>query len=444
MEAEVQIELVWPEDRVVPVPLKEDHHIHTHLFGFLVMRYYYPRDIRPNMTPVTGGSLRQIAYDLKAFLEALAHNKIEYTEADFSDHIEKIVEAQLGEATPTTYNTRMTRIRDFYDYLQKQGVRVKARFPARTVQRRTLYQDDNFLSHTAYGHSTTHEKDDSHKRLTEKTDYKDLVISIERYGKLYRALKEIDPVYAVIAQVMMQTFLRVADVCEMPLHSNRYNPYLPLWPEFDRQGKDSLKYKLLTKRSKLIVVDIYSETLQAIYDDYIESHYQDRKKLFDSSYMKRINATLEFGSIRDKSRRTCPEDILWMTESGTPVKPYMIEDAFRKVGLDVNPHMLRHTGATHMLWNYCQLHKIEPDVRLAVMFQEILQEQLGHADLETTRKYIRTIIKLKGRKTMPFVIPGNKKEIDEHLAKTIRADITEHMARFFEYRAETVEAEKSE
>ena len=45
---------------------------------------------------------------------------------------------------------------------------------------------------------------------------------------------------------------------------------------------------------------------------------------------------------------------------------------------------------------------------------------------------------------MPFVIPGNKKEIDEHLAKTIRADITEHMARFFEYRAETVEAEKSE
>lgn len=62
MEVAMEIELVWPEGRVVPVPLKEDYHLHTHLFGFLVTRYYYPRDIRPNMTPVTGGSLRQIAY----------------------------------------------------------------------------------------------------------------------------------------------------------------------------------------------------------------------------------------------------------------------------------------------------------------------------------------------------------------------------------------------
>jgi len=432
----MQLELVWPEGRVVPVPLKEDYHLHTHLFGFLVMRYYYPRDIRPNMTPVTGGSLRQIAYDLKAFLEALAHNGVEYTEADFSDHIEKIVEAQLGTANPTTYNARVTRIRDFYDYLQKQGVRVKARFPARTVQRRSRNEDDNFLSHTVHGHSTTYEKDDSHKRTTEKVDYKDQVISINHYGELYRALKKIDPVYAVIAQVMMQTFLRVADVCEMPLHSNRYNRYLPLWPEFERQSRDSLRYKLLTKRSKMIEIDIYGETLQAIYEDYIEPYYQDRRELFNSRYMKRANATIEFGNIRNKSRRTCPEDILWLTQTGAPVKPYMIEGAFRESGLNIHPHMLRHSGATHMLWNYCQIHKIEPDVRLATMFQEILKDQLGHADLETTRIYIRTIMKLKGRKTMPFIIPGNKKDIDDRLAETIRTDIKEKMARFFEYRAE--------
>ena len=437
----MQLELVWPEGRVVPVPLN-DYHLHTHLFGFLVMRYYYPRDIRPNMTPVTGGSLRQIAYDLKAFLEALAHNGIEYTEADFSDHIEKIVEAQLATANPTTYNARITRIRDFYDYLQKQGIRVKARFPARTVQRRSRNEDDNFLSHTAHGHSTTYEKDDSHKRTTEKIDYKDQVISIDHYGKLYRALKKIDPVYAVLAQVMMQTFLRVADVCEMPLHTNRYNAYLPLWPEFERQERTSLRYKLLTKRSKLIEIDIYGETLHAIYEDYIEPHYQDRKELFDSKYMKRANATLEFGNIRDKAKRSCPEDILWLTQTGAPVKPYMIEEAFRETGLYVHPHMLRHTGATHMLWNYCQLHKIEPDARLATMFQEILQEQLGHADLETTRMYIRTITKLKGRKTMPFVIPKDKEAIDKELAKTIRTEIKDQMDRFFEYRAEVVELEQ--
>lgn len=433
---------MWPEGRVVPLPLRGDYHMHSHLYGFLVTRYYYPRTIRPNMTPVSGGSLRQIAYDLKAFLEALEHNGVEYTEADFTDHIEKIVEAQLGTATPRTYNSRVSRIRDFYDYLQTQGVRVKARFPARTVLRRTRNEDDNFLSHAAHGHSTTYEKDDGHKRLTEKTDYKDQVISIDHYGKLYRALKKIDPVYAVLAQVMMQTFLRVADVCEMPLHSNRYNSYLPLWPEFERQGRPSLRYELLTKRSKRITIDIYGVTLKAIYEEYVEPHYRDRKELFDSSYMKRANATLEFGNIRDKARRTCPEDILWLTQTGAPVKPYMIEDAFRETGMNVHPHMLRHTGATHMLWNYCLLHNIEPDVRLATMFQEILQEQLGHADLETTRMYIRSIMKLKGRKTMPFVIPGNKEAIDKELAKTIRTDIKDQMARFFEYRAEVVEVEQ--
>lgn len=437
----MEIELVWPEGRVVPVPLKDDYHLHTHLFGFLVMRYYYPRDIRPNMTPVTGGSLRQIAYDLKVVLEALASNGIEYTEADYTEHIEKIVEAQLGNANPTTYNARITRIRDFYDYLMKQGVIVKARFPARTVQRRSRNEDDNFLSHTAHGHSMTYEKDDSHKRTTSQTDYKDQVISIGQYGELYRALKTIDPVYAVIAQVMMQTFLRVADVCEMPLHSNNYNRYLPLWPEFERGGSNPLKYKLLTKRSKLIVIDIYGETLQAIYEDYIQPHYEARKELFDTSYMKRANATLEFGNIRDKSRRTCPEDILWLTKTGAPVKPNMIEEAFRETGMNIHPHMLRHTGATHILWNFCQIHGVDPDVRLATMFQEILQEQLGHADLDTTRMYIRTIMKLKGRKTMPFIIPGNRKAIDARLAKKIRTDISDQMARFFEYRVEKVKTD---
>lgn len=434
----IEIELVWPEGRAVPVPLINGLHLHTHLSGFLVTRFYYPREIRANMSPVTGGSLRQIAYDLKAFLDALSHNGIEYTEAEYTDHIEKIVEAQLGDSNPTTYNTRLSRIRDFYDYLIKQGIRVKALFPARTVQRRYSNQNDNFLSHTSHAPYTTYEKDDSHKRTTQKDDYKDQVISIKQYGKLYNALKEIDPVYAVIAQVMMQTLLRIADICEMPLHSNKYNRHLPLWPEFQRSGADLLPYTSLTKRSKRITIDVYPVTLQAIYEDYIQPHYRNRKELFDTVYMRRRNATLEFGNVREDSRRSCPEDILWMTESGAPVKPYMIEKAFRDTGLEVHPHMLRHSGATHMLWNYCRIHGIEPDVRLASMFQEVLKDQLGHADIETTRMYVRTIVKLKGRKTMPFCIPSDKDIIDNRLAGKISMDVAEQMARFFEYRVEDV------
>lgn len=56
--------------------------------------------------------------------------------------------------------------------------------------------------------------------------------------------------------------------------------------------------------------------------------------------------------------------------------------------------------------------------------------------------YIRTIMKLKGRMTMPFIIPGNKEALDKELAKTIRTDIKDQMARFFGYRAKAVEAEQ--
>ena len=75
----MELELIWLHGRAVPVPLNDGLHLHTHLSGFLVTRYYFPREIRENMQPVSGGSLRQIAYDLKAFLEALSHNGLEYT-----------------------------------------------------------------------------------------------------------------------------------------------------------------------------------------------------------------------------------------------------------------------------------------------------------------------------------------------------------------------------
>jgi site-specific recombinase XerD len=437
----MEINLVWAEGGVVPVPLVNGLHLHTHLSGFLATRFYYPRGIRENMSPVTGGSLRQIAYDLKSFLEALVHNGIEYTEADFTDHIEKILELQLGKSNANTYNARLTRIRDFYDYLRKEGIHVKASFPARIVKKRYESQDDNFLSHTSSRRGISYESDDGQKKINLKEDYKDQVISIDKYGKLYRALKEIDPVYAVMGQVMMQTLLRIADVCEMPVHSNRYNRYIPVWPEFQRSGVEVQKYRSFTKRSKLIEIDIFPLTIQAIYEDYIEPYYQDRKELFDSVYMKRKNATLEFGNIRDLGRRSCPENILWLTASGAPVKPYMVESAFRETGLDVHPHMLRHSGSTHMLWNYCRIYNIEPDIRFAPIFMDVLRDQLGHASLEVTRMYVRTINRLKARRTMPFVIPNNKAIIDERLSGIITQNINDEMARFFEFRVENIKTD---
>ncbi|NWF36668.1 hypothetical protein [Mariprofundus sp. KV] len=415
----------------VPIPWINGVTLFKELAEYLVVRYFYPDRIRENMTSVDEGSLRQIAYDLKMFLEALAHNCIQFCEADYHDHILPILNEQTKKNSNETFNSRHTRLRDFYDYLAKKGIRTKARFPRQTVHKRYGDSNDDFLSHTKSNNGITYSKDEGHKNTVVTSDYKDRVISIEIYGKLYSRLLEIDPVYAVMAQTMMQTFLRVSNTCEMPLHKNDLNDYFQVWPEFQRVGGDTQKYRCRAKGNKLIKIDVFPFTLQSIYEDYIQPYYQERKELFESKYLVRKNATLRFGQ-----GRVLPEDILWLNANGTPIKPYMIEEAFRATGLNVSPHWLRHTGATHTLWNYCRLNNIEPDVRLATTFQEILQEQLGHAGLETTRIYIRTIIKLKARMYMPFAIPQEKK-MNPALEAKMSQDVEETMALFFENRVKT-------
>ena len=315
-----------------------------------------------------------------------------------------------------------------------RGIKTKARFPAKSVNKYYGNSSDDFLSHTGSNRGVTYTKDDGHKGTVTKKDYKDRIISIAKYTKLYNALKKIDPVYAVMAQTMMQTFLRVGNTCEMPLHTDRFNKYFPTWPEYKREKGDAgtQKFRCIAKGQKLITIDIYPFTIEAIYNDYIKPHFHERKALYESKYMTRKN-----GSLRYAKGRYLPEDILWLNENGAPVKPYMVEQAFRDTGLGINPHMLRHSGASHTLWNYCDLNGISPDVRLAAQFQEILQDQLGHASLETTRMYIRTILKDKASKFMPFAIP-QKKKMTKAAKKKFTAEIESETRAFFKGRAEVI------
>lgn len=75
--------------------------------------------------------------------------------------------------------------------------------------------------------------------------------------------------------------------------------------------------------------------------DYIVPYFTERKKLYDEVYSKRKNASLRQGKV------ILPDDILWLNENGTPIKPYMLEKAFRTTEMDIHPHCLRHTGASH-------------------------------------------------------------------------------------------------
>lgn len=381
-------------------------------FEFLVYRYHWPTKFNQNLKPINGSSLRNIAYDLKQLLETLAVNNLHFTEVTYDLHLKKILDELQDQFNwkNETYNIKYSRYKNFYEFLTFRGISHHAIFPVIRDSYHYTNPDDDFLSHVRSKGFGNHKfKDDGHKRTALIDNYLENVISIETYSKLYIKLKEIDPVYAVMAQVMMQTCLRISNVCQVPLNQCKLNPNWKLWPEVHALDIDFLKFNHIAKGRKQTWCYFWPETIKSIYRDYIVPHYAERKMLFDKVYKRRKNSSLRQGQV------ILPEDILWLNKSGTPVKPYMVEEAFRKTGLNVNPHSLRHTGATHLLWNYCKIKNIEPDERMAAQFHSFLQFQLGHHSIETTRYYIRTIINKHAQLVVPFALPSNREELDKSL-----------------------------
>lgn len=403
----MKIEFHISKKSPVPIPFANGR-LHKELFEFLMFRFHWPKRIDADMKPVTQSSLRNVAYDLKQFLETISANRLNFELLRFED-LQRILNAQQEEYcwTSDTYNIKYLRCRAFFDFLRMRGVRHDVIFPPRREVIRYFGDTDYALS--AIKKEKTYLKDDSLKRSVKVDDYVERVISMQTYAELYRRLSDIDPVYAVLAQVMMQTCLRIGNACQISISSDRLNPKWMLWPEFQALNLEYLKFNHVAKGGKKTWCYVWPVTLRAIYEDYVRPYFHKRIRLYEDNYRQRRNASLQQGTLH------LPKGILWLTATGVPVKPYMVEEAFRKTGLEVTPHYLRHTGATHLLWNYCELKGIEPDERMAVQFQSFLQFQLGHASVETTRCYIKTLVRKRAQTVVPFALPGNRCDLDELL-----------------------------
>ena len=72
-----------------------------------------------------------------------------------------------------------------------------------------------------------------------------------------------------------------------------------------------------------------------------------------------------------------PNQALFLSQRGTPISPRSVQQRMRQVansqGLQLNPHMLRHSCASHLLQSSGDLRAV--------------QEFLGHADISTTQIY---------------------------------------------------------
>ena len=90
-------------------------------------------------------------------------------------------------------------------------------------------------------------------------------------------------------------------------------------------------------------------------------------------------ALLKYFMVRDMYNGH--SDILWITKEGTALKPYAVETIFRhlskKAGVNVHPHLLRHTFATLWLKNGGD--------------SLMLQRLLGHTTLMMTNRYCQAV-----------------------------------------------------
>jgi len=424
----MEIQFIKPNSNSVKIPLVDNGRaIHLHLAEFLVTRYHYPSLISPKLKAIKSlESINAKAYHLKRFLENLDANKHDYLHADFKlvyELLEKLCETHENH---NTFNNMYSNIREFYSFLDSKGISHNVHFPDTKTKKHTPSNDQNLLSHTGSRIEIEYEEDPGEKPTQKSSSYRDRIFSKDNADKLYDALYKIDPVYSVIAKVMVQTYLRISNICEMPLHKDKRNQ-LKLYPELQALDIDRQSLKINAKGQKIYSIPFYKHTSQLIYEDYIEPYFDDRKELFLTKYLHRKNATLLFGS----GQRSVPDDVLWLNSKGAPIKPYMIDRAFKKAGLDITPHMCRHTGVTHTLYSFCKLQGIKPTEALASRFTQILQELLGHVSHETTLLYIHTIEDIEVLPTLQYALPQDKDKIDIKLKAFITDQILKDVEEWY-------------
>jgi hypothetical protein len=249
------------------------------------------------------------------------------------------------------------------------------------------------------------------------------------YLEWIRCLYEMDPVFAVMASSMLQTLLRVGGIIQFPLTATKQNPQWKRFAEMKRDNVVSQRLKFVNKGQSFEKCMVHIHTMDIIDSQYLRPCYQERKRLFVEKYLNSKHAEKKNISIRN--------EYLWLNKNGAPVTIEMIQSAFRtaseKLGFRVHPHMLRHTGATHLLWRYAKANGIELHESMAGDIHSWLKYQLCHSDLSTTKRYIKTAHRLKATSLLSSMLPGQIEELETSMEKDVIASYKKAMEAHNEY-----------
>ena len=415
------------------IPYFEGGGIHAEFCSYLACRKKYPYRIGKNLRGVSSTTLKNIAYRVKFLIDLLEYNNLELHEITFEDDIQEIIKSLYEDWDWTGESIRLysSTWRQFFDFLTIDNTLHKVLFPPKATRIIDTDKENDFFSHARGDSRRTVEQETSVnlKWMIHKDDYCDEVLSMDQYWKLYSCLYEVDPVFAVIASTMFQTFLRVGGVIQFPLTANKQNPQWKRFAEMERDNVEYQRLKFVNKGQSFEKCLVHIHTMEIIDSQYLKPCYQDRKSRFVEKYLNSKHAKKKNISIRN--------EYIWLNKNGAPVTIEMIQSAFRTasvtLGYRVHPHMLRHSGATHLLWRYAKANGIELHESMAGDIHSWLKYQLCHNDLSTTKRYIKTVHRLKATSLLSSMLPGQIEELETSMGKDVIASYKKAMKAHNEY-----------
>jgi hypothetical protein len=399
-------------DKTLEFPIVFDQKSHvpdTLILRYAISKHQYPNIISDRLTKrcskkTVVDAVQRISY----LINQLAIQKqtdestgVHYLAATYHGNMEPLIRAMRykGDWGGESIEQYVKAWRQFYRFLTQQGVEHEMMMPQTNDVVIKQDIDDNFLSHTTYRHEQIGEQetaiDENWKER--RDDYKDKIISMEQFWLLYAGLHEEDPVYAVMAYAELVTCLRVTALIDcFPMSPNKNNPKWLSFREMLRDNVTSQRLRYVAKgglTKSLLAPVTLMDVICGVYEKpEIGPSYSMRLKAYENKYCKTAWARNK-GCSPDK-RPT------WLLKTGTPVsvRSYQkaMQDTGHKIGIKVHPHMLRHTGVTQMLYRWIKNNELmtgfnHTNSLLIADAHIILQAHLGHARVDTTKRYVRTI-----------------------------------------------------
>jgi integrase/recombinase XerD len=304
-------------------------------------------------------------YDYFSFLEA---HELDWSQQASED--KNVIEGyrdycfETANLKRNTVRLRIGYVCEFYKFAQREGWidALPFRYEIRQSRRRA-----GFLAHTdASGGdvevpSPMPRKHKSLVKFLTTAEIKLLLCSVAR-----------QPHHSMIIRLALQTGLRREELASFPL-SYVINPdRLPTQNQNVRVRLDPQDGTGMTTKGNKERVIYMSTRLMRELHHYAVHHRSERDSQRDVAHR-----ALFLNQLGDS----------W--SAGGKGLERMVSSAGAKVGVQVHPHMLRHTYATHTL---VALQRQRGDTRIEPLV--FLQKQLGHASIQTTMEYLHLVNEL--------------------------------------------------